>query len=491
MTKSFCVLVFIFVFFFCIDNVFAKPCTLKLLVNGYNEGITYFKKKNYQKAVSRWLPLAEAGLGPAQRRIAIMHATGAGLTKSMEMAYFWAKLAFQGGDFAALQLDNDLGIKLSTKVRSALKTQINQWIAKPIICSGGGMVVTLRPNILSYKVVKNKSISRENSRLIDKNLGAALKIAAGKNLADKLYLSIIDQFDFYNGSRYDRYVGWKAISKLKNKSLNVVKLSASNFQDIKLDHFAKALKYTVRRRIYDNFPDSRLVDPFMQIIKGKKIFGSVYPDIRNGNYYKMMRQAFTMAEQLPKRLRGFINIIDEIHYNPASKHYNRSGTIDAKGAFYIKSLSSEGHRLMFVRRKVLFSSPLFFLQTFIHEGTHAVQDQKAYKDWQDVKRTRRIIRGLKSKGENSKKVNDLQKRNQIKLDYVNRWYRGIKTKAGRIQDIAFECEATINEIKAVKIVGASPDIMKGSGYIKLCPEAQRQVVQWRDEISQLRRKKSP
>ena len=40
-----------------------------------------------------------------------------------------------------------------------------------------------------------------------------------------------------------------------------------------------------------------------------------------------------MAEQLPKPLKRYINIIDEIHYNPASKYYRRSGTIDAKGAF--------------------------------------------------------------------------------------------------------------------------------------------------------------
>ena len=32
------------------------------------------------------------------------------------------------------------------------------------------------------------------------------------------------------------------------------------------------------------------------------------------------------------------------------------------------------------------------------------------------------------------------------------------------------------------MIGALPDIMDGSGYLKLCPEAQRQVIQWQDEI---------
>jgi hypothetical protein len=199
----------------------------------------------------------------------------------------------------------------------------------------------------------------------------------------------------------------------------------------------------------------------------------------------MMRQAFTMTEQLPKALRRYINIIDEVHYNPTSKYYRRSGTIDAKGAFYIRSLSSEENRIMFVRRKVLFSSPLFFLQTFIHEGTHAVQDQKAFKNLQEVRLTKKIIIQLQSTGANQKKISDLQRKNQVKLDYANRWYRGVKKKGSRVQDISFECKATENEIKAVKIVGALPDIMKESGYLKLCPEAQRQIIQWRDEISRL------
>ena len=140
---------------------------------------------------------------------------------------------------------------------------------------------------------------------------------------------------------------------------------------------------------------------------------------------------------------------------------------------------------MFVRRKVLFSSPLFFLQTFIHEGTHAIQDQMAFENLQEVKLTKKRISYLISKGVDAKIISNLRINNQIKVDYANRWYRGLKTKKGRIQDIAFECEATTNENKAVKMVGALPDIMDGSGYLKLCPEAQRQIIQWRDEIRRL------
>jgi hypothetical protein len=139
--------------------------------------------------------------------------------------------------------------------------------------------------------------------------------------------------------------------------------------------------------------------------------------------------------------------------------------------------------MMFVRRKVLFSSPLFFLQTFIHEGTHAAQDQKAYNYFRDAYKLKAVLTRLQSDGKgNTTEAKKLKKQLNVKQNYSNRWYRGIKTKTGRIQDIAFECEATENEIKTVKLIGGSPDIMKASGYLKLCPEAQRQIIQWQDEL---------
>ena len=466
-------------------EVSAEPCTLKFIVKNYKEGLTQYKKQNYRNALMRWVPLAEAGLGPAQRQIALMYATGTGLEKSIKKARVWARLAHQGGDNEGRRLDNEFGINLTSNINSFLMSEVASWKVKSLVCLDGNLAVTSNLKELRYKIIKGKRISRQNSRLIDTGLGPILKIALKKNMANKLYLSIIDKFDFYNGSRYDRYVGWQPINKLKNKSLNVIRLSVSNLHDIKLDYFAKALLFVVKRRVFNRLPDSELIDPYMQIIAGKKVFGSVYPDVRNENYFKMIRKAFVMAEQLTRPLKRYINIIDEIHYNPASKYYRRSGTIDAKGAFYTRDLSSEGHRIMFVRRKVLFSSPLFLLQTFIHEGTHAIQDQMAFENLQEVKLTKKRISYLISKGVDPKTISNLRINNQIKVDYANRWYRGLKTKKGRIQDIAFECEATTNEIKAVKMVGALPDIMDGSGYLKLCPEAQRQIIQWRDEIRRL------
>tara|TARA_B100000315_G_scaffold260173_3_gene319714 strand:- start:672 stop:2144 length:1473 start_codon:yes stop_codon:yes gene_type:complete len=462
----------------------AQNCKLSDIVNNYKTGLQHFNAKNYNRALLRWVPLAEAGLGPAQRQIAGMYDKGLGLEKSPGKAALWAELSFRSGDRAGRRLSTDLRIKLTPKQRQSLKAQLTAWRAREITCQNGRVAESAQPVKLAYDVTKHKSITPENVRVVDEKLPVILRNAIHADSAAKVYLSAIDEFDFYNGARYDRYVGWTPKIRARGKKLNIIKLSVSNFLDQEPDHFAKAILLTAKRRVYEQLPDSKFADPLMRVFMGKRIYGSVYPDIRNGNFFKVMRQAFTMVERLPKSLQRYIDIIDEIHYNPSSKRFIRFGTIDSKGAFYVKSLSAEGHRMMFIRREVLYSSPLFFLQSFIHEGTHAVQDQKAFKDYYDVQRIKAVLTRMQTEGKgDSTQAEKLKGEMSAKQDYANRWYRGVKTKTGRIQDIAFECEATENEIQTVKLVGGSPDIMKGSQYLKLCPEAQRQMVQWRDEIS--------
>jgi len=460
-----------------------QACKLFDLVSNYQKGLNYLNAKNYNNALARLMPLAQAGLGPAQRQITVMYAGGLGLEQSLFKAALWAELSFRSGDQEGGRLSRDLKLKLESSQGALVKAKLATWKTLPLICENGRVKNSITPIKLVYSVRKSKRISAENFRVIDQKLPVVLELAQRLNMANKIYLSTIDQFDFYKGSRYDRYIGWKPENQLNNKVLNSLRLSVSNFWDNTPDHFAKAIVLMAKRRVYDHLPDSKFIDPLMRIIKGKRVFGSVYPDILNGNYFKVMRQAFTMAEQLPKFLRRYIDVIDEIHYNPISKHYLRSGTIDLKGAFYIKSLSSKGHRLMFVRRNVLFSSPLFFVQIFIHEGTHAIQDQKASQYYRDVRRKKYALARLKSNDGDHNEARKMQKEINMKQDYANRWFRGIKSKTGRIQDIAFECEATRNEIKAVKILNGSPDVKKESGYLTLCPEAQNELIKWQENLN--------
>lgn len=452
----------------------AAVCPMAMLIKGYQSGIQNYQAKNYPKALMRWSPLAEAGFGPAQRRLAQLYQQGHGVPQSGLEAAFWAELSFRSGDTEGRRLSTKLRIGLSPNNRNRLKERLKSWRARKLSCGG----TKEDAGKLAYNVSLSKHISQETRSKIQEDFPNIVKAAIKSDSSARIYLSVIDRIQFYNGSRYDRYVGWQA-----NSGGNVLKISASSFFDHQPDHFARALLLAAKRRVYDQLPDSKFADPVMRFHKGKKIFGSVYPDIRNGNFFKTMRQAFEMSKRLPQNLQRYLDIIDEIHYNPASKYFIKSGTIDAKAAFYVKNLSTDGHRMMFVRRKVLFSSPLFFLQTFIHEGTHAAQDQIAQNARRQIPKLKAELQRLQKNGAASAgDAKRLKRKINYLLDYSKRWYQGIITKTGRIQDIAFECEATENEIKTVKAVGGPPSVMKASGYLKLCPNAQKMIIAWQDEL---------
>ncbi|MEE2759857.1 MAG: hypothetical protein VYE18_00230, partial [Pseudomonadota bacterium] len=212
--------------------------------------------------------------------------------------------------------------------------------------------------------------------------------------------------------------------------------------------------------------------------------GSVYPDIRNGRFFEAMRQAFILARQLKAPIDKYIKIIDEIHYNPISKYFKRAGPADAAAAYYNKFLSFNGQRMMFVRRNVLYGSPLFFMQTFVHEGTHAKQDQLAQRYNREVPKLKRRLTKLQERGlGGTARAQRIKLDMGTKFDYVSRWYRGIFKDGRRVADMTFECEATEKEILAVQAVGGPPGAMKASGYLKLCTAAQRMLVQWKNELT--------
>ncbi|MDA0240529.1 MAG: hypothetical protein O3A84_10955, partial [Proteobacteria bacterium] len=118
----------------------------------------------------------------------------------------------------------------------------------------------------------------------------------------------------------------------------------------------------------------------------------------------------------------------------------------------------------------------------IHEGTHAEQDERADRYRHQIPRDDRKLKQLVSAGKgDSQEAMKLKGEIKAKNHYLERWYRGVKKPQGWIQDIRFECEATINEIKALQALGGAPDMMKDSGYIRVCPDAQRMLVRWRDQ----------
>lgn len=465
------------------DAADAARCTLAKVVNGYKEGLLRFNAGEFDKALTAWIPLADAGLGPAQRELAIMYWDGKGVTKSQSEAALWAELAFRSGDTAARKLTRDYRAALSNDARGALDQRLGVWKAAGLHCEGTRPLadVKLAEQPLDFPVEFDRTVVADLQQEARDRLPQYIAAALKDDPMARVYLGVIDSFEFHTGGQYHRFVGW-----VPKPDTNVMRVATNASGDDSPEYTGRWILQQAQRRVYESLPESTYADPVMRVIGGKKVFGSVYPDINNGNFFTMIRQTFDMVDKLPPQVRPYFDIVDEVYYGPMSKHYRSEGTIDAQGAYYNKVLSAEGHRIIFVRRDVLYSSPLYLLQTFVHEGTHAAQDKKAYQALVEAEHVKRQIKGYVDMGQGtSPDAKKLEAKLAELMDYPTRWYRGIESALspkGRIQDMAFECEATRSEIYAVRAVGAAPDIMNGSGYIRLCPDEQKMVNQWREDL---------
>jgi hypothetical protein len=467
----------------------AAPCSSADIVNGYQGVLKRIKAKDYTRALPALKSLADAGHGPAQRHLAVMLRDGKGIAKSVSGAALWSELAFRSGDKTAKSMTRDLRGRLDNVSRGILDQRLKAWRAARLACSGAKLsTLPVRNGDTGKELIQEVSVGRliddRQAEIARRRFPEIIKAALGQDPSARIYLDVVDNYQLYTGGRYHRYTGWK-----KNRSgKNIMRVPTNAFNDKSLKFFARMVTLTAKRWLYGHTPDAEFDDPLLRVVAGKNYYGSVYPDIRNGRYYQVMRQAFEMAKQLPRSVRKYIDIIDEVHYNPISKHFNRAGAADA-AAYYNKILSFDGKRMMFVRRNVRYGSPLFFMQTFVHEGTHAVQDKRAQRYHREIPRMKKRLGKLQQRGRgNSPAAQRVKKDIDRKFDYVMRWYKGVEKGGRRIADMSFECEATENEIRAIKAAGGSPRVMKASGYLKLCPEAQKMLVQWQNSQAKNRRR---
>ena len=464
--------------------VAADRCELSAIVTGYKDGLAAFTGGKFTQAYTAWSPLADAGLGPAQRQLAIMHAEGKGVAKSAIDAALWAELAFRSGDRRANRLSRELRAALDPASRGALDQRLGVWRTAGLVCDGARYTAEAKAADapLEFAIEFERRVTEDAQETARRQLPEWIQSALDQDPFARIYLSVIKTFEFHTGGQYHRYIGWHP------KERDVMRVATNVSMDDSVQFAARAILLQAKRRVYESLPESPFNDPLMRVIGGKKVFGSVYPDVKNTNYFQEMRRAFDMIERLPREVRLFVDIVDEIHYGPISKHYKPEGTIDAQGAYYNKILSAEGHRIIFVRRDILYSSPLYLVQTLVHEGTHAAQDQKAYRTLVEIDKLKAEQRRLAAGGQgNAAEIKQIEAKIGKLLDYPKRWFQGLETATGRIQDMAFECEATEVEIAAVKAVGGLPEVMEASGYIKLCPNAQRMIVAWQEELTRAQR----
>jgi hypothetical protein len=457
-------------------------CDLASLLAEYKTGLNRHRDKDYVGALARWRPLAEQGFPPAQSRLAWLHGKGLGVKADIKESAFWALIAARGEDASGRLMASRLRKNLTQADFAKAERRARSW--RPLMpdCweNHKGKSERLdkrRLRLGKYLIIVNKQLPDEVAELVFNKMRQVLATAGGTHPLAPLVLPAIDAFVIVPSDRYDRYVGWWT-----GGPGNVLLLSRGNFFDDRLTFVGRMIFLEAARWVFANTPGSRFIDPLVATHKNKKLYGTVYPDIDNELFYKNLKQALQMAEKLPPELGKYVEIIDEIRYIPPSKHFAKGGTLDATIAYYNKVLSSEGRRIIFIRREMRWSSPLDVLINLVHEGTHAVQDQKAERFEAALPGLREALRRIDANGKGrTSKAKALQRQIKEKSGYVRRWKKPKISDHGISETIPFECQAVVNEIRTARAVEAPPSSLPASGYLALCDDAKTLLVRWKDE----------
>ncbi len=193
-----------------------------------------------------------------------------------------------------------------------------------------------------------------------------------------------------------------------------------------------------------------------------------------------MKKVFQISEKLPGEINKYIDIIDEVRYTPISKKFHKFGTIDVAAAYYNRNLSSEGNRIIFVRRNLKWGSAFDLLLTLVHEGVHAHQHRTVERYEQALPKKRKTLKQLAVTGRaKTKKGRSLRAEIDRMNDYVERWFRPGVSENGLSQVFDFECEATMVELKTARTLDAPPEAVN-SGYIDQCDDAEVFLARWKD-----------
>ena len=183
------------------------------------------------------------------------------------------------------------------------------------------------------------------------------------------------------------------------------------------------------------------------------MFTSVYPDIDGAKFIESLAKALAMAEDLPKTIYRYVTSVNEIRYNPPSKHFIKFGPPDFAIAYYDRNLSRRGRRVIFVRRAMKWSSTADLLLSIIHEGVHVQQDIKA----------------------------ELRQATDTNDEYSALWYLDDPADPQYKLRIRFECEALMAELTAAKALELNPKTIERSQYLALCPDVQNMLINWKNQ----------
>lgn len=463
--------------------VAAEFCSVAPMIESYKAGLARYQDNNFAAARALWQPLAALGFPPAQGQMAGLYARGlGGVAADLAEAGKWAVLAARTGDGASTRLVDQISKALGEAAFRNVIAAADGWRPELPSCLRLGEARWERLD--AHRVKVGASVVQVDTRFPDKTAAAIIArfryvVGEAQRLSPTatLYLSSVKAYHIIPGDKYDRYVGWKV-----GKQGAELEITAGNMLDKSPAFLAMAIVQEASRELYRQIPGATLNDPYLRTYKGKRIVGSVYPDVENRPFFEAVLLALETAERLPPDVRRHVEIIDEIRYNPQSEHMAKGGLLDPGIGYYDRRLSAEGRRIIFIRRDMKWSFAADVLLTIVHEGTHATQHRTAERLARELPAKQAALRALEKDGAaKAKEADSLRRDIAAAEEYLRLWSRQGGTEEERRASLKrIECEATIQEIKTAQALDYEPSVITKSPYFQFCDDVQKMMVEWKD-----------
>lgn len=452
-------------------------CGLDAVVREFDAGHEREQAGDAKGAIAAFRSLARQGIGPAQFRLAQLEQKSGDPSE----AAFWAHLASLAGDRDGRRLDGELAARLAPQAGARARERAAAWRPELPECLAVGELVVHRKDATParlgrFGIAISANIPKEGVDFAVRLLPELVSAAQAEAQWARAYVPLVDGIEVFNSDRYDRFVGWQP-----GNERQVLQVAVGNFLDDSIAFAGRAVAMEAARRLYSRLSGSELIDPYFRRIAGKRVYGSIYPDIKNDSFFQAIERALRLTEKLPKDLLANIDIIDEIRYNPSSRHFSKSGTIDVAAAYFHKGLSGPGRHIVFLRRDQAWSSDYDLFLSLVHEGHHAIQDDLAKRYQAGMARKEARLAELSpNSATDAAEAKALRQEMARERDYIQRWINGKETARGRQADIAFECEAVAVEVAAARAIDAPPSAVEDSQYLNVCDEAKILLVRWKD-----------
>ena len=157
-----------------------------------------------------------------------------------------------------------------------------------------------------------------------------------------LYLKAVERAEVHIGDRYD---GSCAEPRTKD---HVLQMSIGNFLDKTPEYAAKAIAYEAYRHIYGRLGDSEFKDPYVATYKDKRLTGSIYPDVDNQEFFKVMKQvADSLLRHCRETSKSLIAWLMKSVTRPIPSTLKNPGVLDGGVAYYDRRWSHPGRRIIF------------------------------------------------------------------------------------------------------------------------------------------------